>query len=355
MYEQAQAHSDMNETDVREAIVRPFLHWLGYAYGSPAHIRTEFPLRYEKAFLGRKKPDSDPALRGRADYICDVVSHGRWVVEVKAANQALTIEDSQQAHTYSTHPEVAASYYLLTNGFEFKLFRVGNPDSPVLEWLQSEIGLKLLEIKNFLSPTAIKKMSERDSNSIGKPLAEGLGAKANIAGYITYVSHNSQNPDINYGLQKINGMRAVISKGAVNRSPNGLINAQLEMASAFDVMDDFNKSLGIKDYSFSCADEYISTDSTNPTIFQNLLRMKINRGTVIPALLGNPTLTLPFDWHIMSFTQAVGYISETTFKGTFLADYRFGVPQEIKLAPHFENFFRALEIEAVGNFELKLY
>src|SRR5687768_3447727 len=69
----------MNETDVRETIVRPFIHALGYAYGTPNHIRTEYPLRYGKTFLGRKNPSKDPDLRGRADYICEVVSHGRWV------------------------------------------------------------------------------------------------------------------------------------------------------------------------------------------------------------------------------------------------------------------------------------
>jgi predicted type IV restriction endonuclease len=97
----------MNETDVREVIVRPFLEQLGYRYGTEAHIRTEYPLRYSRAFLGRKDEKRDPNLRGRADYACEVVSHGRWVVEVKAPHKELDLEDSQQAYTYAAHPEIA--------------------------------------------------------------------------------------------------------------------------------------------------------------------------------------------------------------------------------------------------------
>ena len=74
----------MNETDVREMIVRPLIERLGYKHGTDADIRTERTLRYGKAFLGRKSPNKDPDLVGRADYILDVISFGRWVVEVKS-------------------------------------------------------------------------------------------------------------------------------------------------------------------------------------------------------------------------------------------------------------------------------
>lgn len=67
----------MNETDVREVLVRPLLERLGYRHGTQAPIRTEVPLRYDKAFLGRKKPSKDPPLRGKADYVCDAVPYGR--------------------------------------------------------------------------------------------------------------------------------------------------------------------------------------------------------------------------------------------------------------------------------------
>jgi hypothetical protein len=72
--------NSMNETDVREVIVRPLLERLGYAHGTDATILTEKTLRYDRSFLGHKKPQKDPPLKGRADYICEAISFGRWVV-----------------------------------------------------------------------------------------------------------------------------------------------------------------------------------------------------------------------------------------------------------------------------------
>lgn len=107
-----QPHFDsMNETDVREAIVRPLLTQLGYAHGTVANIRTEVTLRYDRAFIGRKKPGKDPKLEGRADYICEAVTFGRWTVEVKPPNVPLSQDDVEQAHTYSAHPEISASHF----------------------------------------------------------------------------------------------------------------------------------------------------------------------------------------------------------------------------------------------------
>ena len=54
----------MNETDVREEIVRPLLKRLGYQHGTEANIITEKTLRYERAFLGRKNPKRDPPSSG---------------------------------------------------------------------------------------------------------------------------------------------------------------------------------------------------------------------------------------------------------------------------------------------------
>jgi len=44
----------MNEADVREIIVRPLLHRLGYRHGTEANIRTEVSLRYGYAFWAER-------------------------------------------------------------------------------------------------------------------------------------------------------------------------------------------------------------------------------------------------------------------------------------------------------------
>src|SRR5262245_13726177 len=103
----ATAAAVKNEQDVRETIIRPMLHELGYSQGTKTDIETERTLRYDHAFLGRKK-GTDPPLQGRADYICTVVGVASWIVEAKSPQAPLTIEDVHQAHTYAAHPEVAA-------------------------------------------------------------------------------------------------------------------------------------------------------------------------------------------------------------------------------------------------------
>src|ERR1017187_7751203 len=140
--------SSMNETDVREIIVRPLLALLGYRHGTDATIRTEQTLRYANAFLGRKNPKKDPALIGRADYICDVISFGRWVVEVKSPSEDLSRDVVEQAHTYAAHPEIAASFFLVTNGRTFKLYETAKLDKAALEWAFENADDNLLRLFN---------------------------------------------------------------------------------------------------------------------------------------------------------------------------------------------------------------
>jgi hypothetical protein len=113
----------MNEQDVRETIVRPLIESLGYGRDAETRIITEKKLRYDRSFLGHKKPKTDSPLAGRADYICEVTSFGRWVVEVKSPSEELAQDVVEQAHTYAMHPEIAASFFLVTNGRKFRLRR----------------------------------------------------------------------------------------------------------------------------------------------------------------------------------------------------------------------------------------
>jgi hypothetical protein len=174
--------NSMNETDVREIIVRPILTRLGYAHGTQANIRTEVPLRYDKAFLGRKDPKRDPTLVGRADYVCEAISYGRWTVEVKSPNHLLGQDDVEQAHTYSAHPGVAASHFLLTNGREFRLYATGQLDRPILEWKFEDTEQHMMTIFNIVGPEAIRKLTKTLRPDVNKPLAAGMPSRMRIVG-----------------------------------------------------------------------------------------------------------------------------------------------------------------------------
>lgn len=107
--------SSLNESDIREEIIAPFLRHLGYRSGTSANIIREQSLRYPRFFLGRKDSKKDPELRGRADYICEVDRSVRWIIEAKPPVE-VTLNDVEQAYTYANHPEVRAVYFCLING-----------------------------------------------------------------------------------------------------------------------------------------------------------------------------------------------------------------------------------------------
>lgn len=314
----------MNETDVREVIVRPLLHALGYRQGTEANILTEKTLRYSKIFLGRKKPDKDPDLIGRADYICEVVSFGRWVVEVKSPKAELTIDDAHQAHTYAAHPEVAAIFSLLTNGREFRLYKISEPEQPILSWKTEETERYFVNIANLLSPDAVKRRVFIPVD-LGKPLAIGFNSTIEmIGGFLVYERHKATAP-IFATVSNMAGMRASVTGKTVYRKPDGRIEGELELAGPYSVFDYINRSAGIGTYLFSTSDEYISVNREKPTIFQNVFTATIVPGTDFPALPGSPPgvtgYRLPFGMSMAAYTEAVGYIDKDRFIGTFEITY----------------------------------
>jgi type I site-specific restriction endonuclease len=95
----------LSEAAVREEISAPLLRELGYRSNTENDIRYEVNLRYPKDFLGLKK-DTDPPLRGKADYVCKAGGRVAWVIEAKSSEADITAEAVEQAYTYARHPEI---------------------------------------------------------------------------------------------------------------------------------------------------------------------------------------------------------------------------------------------------------
>lgn len=310
----------MNEADVREIIVRPLLHRLGYAHGTEANIRTEVTLKYSHAFLGRKNPSKDPILVGRADYICEVISYGRWVVEVKSPNEAIDMDTIQQAHTYAAHPEIGAAFIFVTNGRQFKLYRTGVLGKPLIVFDYNELENNLLALFNLVSPDAIRKLSNLVQADIGKPLGKGVASTINIfRGMITYEEHASDTPLL--PRDAIEGLQLPVVGGKVERLEDGRIHAYVEIAKAAALFRDLSGMIGATDdYDFYSADEYISTNPDKPTIFQNIYENRTEPGKLC-TIPGFGQVHLPFGFLLKAYTQAVGYVDGDCFKGTMRVDY----------------------------------
>jgi hypothetical protein len=311
--------NDMNETDVREILVRPLLHELGYQQGAAANIVTEKKLSYSYVFLGRKKPGKDPALAGKADYICDVTSFGRWVVEAKSPKRHLTLDDAQQAHTYAAHPEIAAIYFLLTNGREFRLYQTSRPGKPIMIWTTEQTLLKMMNIKNLLAPEAIKKRVYIPLDP-QKPLARGYNSAIElIGGHIVREGGSAEWQPLAEGFKKMEGMRMTVTGKTVARTQDGRIEGELVVIGPFSVFDAINKAAGINSLVFSSSDEYISQNVEMPTIFQGISIGQLVAGGRLPPFPGGPSaeFNLPYGVSWASHVEAVGYINNDRLKGTF--------------------------------------
>jgi len=347
----------MNETDVREIVVRPLLGRLGYKHGTDAAIRTEVSLRYGHAFLGRKK-SSDPPLAGRADYICEAFPFGRWVVEVKAPYEPITRDAVEQAHTYAAHPEVAAWYFLVTNGREWQLFETSRLDVPLLEWHYDQTDDKILSLFNIVSPEALKKRANLVVADTGKPLGRGLASRLEITGgEVVYEDHFTDHPLLS--MADVNGLRLPITAGFVERDAEGMIHAQVKIASAAPMMKDLLAALGDDStYDLFCADEYVSTDVNTPSIFKHRTTRSLQPGRPI-TLPGMGRSPAPFGMRADAITEAIGYFDGDRFRGTMQLTYDyqfFQINPQVQqaLAVRFGNVPTLAHMTGGGTFEVRL-
>lgn len=331
----------MNETDVREIIVRPLLDRLGYAHGTKANIRTEVSLKYDRAFLGRKNSAKDPPLRGRADYVCEAISYGRWVVEAKGANEELTRDDAEQAHTYCAHPEIAATHFLLTNGRVFRLYVTGELDAPLLEWSYDDTEQQMMTLFNILGPEAVKKRAGLVRHDTAKPLGMGLPSKLKIVGgEVTYGEHHSDHPLL--ASDALNGSVGAVTGVEVKRLDDGRIQAVVAVRSPYQQLAELNRLAGMGDYEFLTSDEFISTDPHNPTILQNVVEGRLAPGGKFRMMPGMPEMELPIGFAFTVFTEATGFIENGEFKGVLSFDYDYqmirgrpsGIPQLDMMIAH---------------------
>lgn len=348
--------ASMNETDVRETIVRPLIESLGYRHGTDAYIRTEQTLRYAKAFLGRKNPARDPDLVGRADYICGVVSFGRWIVEAKSPREALTQETVEQAHTYAAHPEIAASHFLITNGREFKLYETSRLESPALAWEFQDTDDNSLRLFNVLSPAALRRRAKANLVDSGKPLGRGLSSRLRIVGgEVLYEEYEGSHPL--FQESSINGLRLPVVGGSVSRTDDNRIVGRIEISKPAPILF-IGEGAGFDAYDFYSAAEYISDDPEHPTIFQNLITQvtPVGRQMNLPGL---GRYSMPFEFSVSAFTEAVGHIANGEFVGTM----RLACDLEIsKMAPQirelmasrFGNFPDSGHMTGAGRFEVSL-
>ncbi len=143
--------SEFKEDSVREEIITPILHKLGYkAYGAYKIMRSK-ALQHPYVLFGTKKQK----INIFPDYMLYVKDKAVLVLDAKSPTENIhTGKNVEQAYSYAIHPDVRVKIYALCNGKELTIFHI-NQIKPVLSFRLEEIAKNWEEIVNVLAPYKI--------------------------------------------------------------------------------------------------------------------------------------------------------------------------------------------------------
>lgn len=306
----------LNETDVREEIISPLLRELGYRSGTDYDVIREQNLRYPQRQLGRKKPDKDPPIRGKADYICEVNNLIRWVIEAKSPDAQIETDHIEQAYSYANHPEVRAVYFCITNGREIHVFNTSHgPGAPAIMTIPyEELENSFYRVANILGPDAILKNFPNPKPDTGKPIGPGLRSIVRITnGYINYTSCSMDIPALKQLTITIDG-------GDVQRDEDGQLVVLLNTRTPIQYIQTLNEKLGLASFEVSCDDESISTNKAKPNIFTGETQITFPAGQKTFDINSWEEIEIPINMEMRTETIASGYLLDQCFLGTFEAN-----------------------------------
>lgn len=112
---------EFKEDSVREEILTPLIKALGYDYSGKFKIVRSRKLTHPFNMIGSKSYK----ISIIPDYILECDGKCLCIIEAKAPSESLDDEHHVgQAYSYAVHREVAARFYALCNGKEFRLYDV---------------------------------------------------------------------------------------------------------------------------------------------------------------------------------------------------------------------------------------
>lgn len=307
---------NLNEADIREEVIAPLLKELGYRSSGEHNIIREQSLKYPRKFLGRKKPNKDPLLRGVADYICVAGGKVQWVIEAKPPGVDLDLNDIEQSYTYACHPEVRAVYFCVCNGRELRIYQTSqSPDMPPLKCFSYEnFSSSLGAIRGILGPDEILRDFPEQEPDIGEPIGPGLRSVVRIAnGKIVYKASTLDNP-------AFEGMVIGVTGQAVERNEDGHLVALLKTQSFHEEFQRNNEKLGLDIFEAVSKDRTVSTDKSKPTVFIGEKHFILPAGEKILDINTWKHLVLPFNITCQTKTTARGFLNQKQFTGEFEAE-----------------------------------
>jgi Type I restriction enzyme R protein N terminus (HSDR_N) len=138
---------DFKEDSVREELITPLLHTLGYKASGEFRILRSKVLVHPFVMIGATKHKIIIP-----DYLLKVKNNFAWALDAKSPDQKIVNNTNvEQIYSYAIHPEVRVNLYALCNGRELVVFHVSHIE-PILQVTLQDIESRWSEIEKLLSP-----------------------------------------------------------------------------------------------------------------------------------------------------------------------------------------------------------
>lgn len=139
------------EDSVREEIILPILHALGYSASPPNKIIRSKGLEHPFLTVG----SSTRPITLIPDYLLTVDNNFAFTLDAKAPDEEIkTGKNVEQVYSYAVHPEIRVELFGLCNGKEFILFEVHRKE-PVLYFHVSELAKHWEDLCKYLAPVKV--------------------------------------------------------------------------------------------------------------------------------------------------------------------------------------------------------
>ncbi|MBD2231050.1 type I restriction enzyme HsdR N-terminal domain-containing protein [Phormidium tenue] len=151
---------DFKEDSVREELITPLLHALGYQVRGEFQILRSKSLTHPFVMIGSKRHKINIV----PDCLLRVKNNFAWVLDAKHPNQKVVNDTNvEQVYSYAIHPEVRVNLYALCNGSELAVFHIGHVE-PILQIDLRDIESKWPEVENLLSPYTVLSYRPKPKN-----------------------------------------------------------------------------------------------------------------------------------------------------------------------------------------------
>ncbi|MBV9470931.1 MAG: type I restriction enzyme HsdR N-terminal domain-containing protein [Abitibacteriaceae bacterium] len=192
---------EFKEDSVREEIILPILHELGYSATGQHQITRSKALLHPFVMIGSKKHP----IHIIPDYLLKVNGSYGFVLDAKAPSESIyKSANVEQVYSYAIHPDVRVNTYALCNGREFAVYDLFNIE-PLLRFDVANIEDNWLKLQNILSPSAMLNPEKRD-------FIPDFGILATKAGYTPHIDWYFFQNEVSF-IMKANDNLYTVSSG----------------------------------------------------------------------------------------------------------------------------------------------